>query len=688
MAVQEQTPYQEITANGVTTSFVLDFDCENKVHLIVTLDGVEPPVGNWSLTGGAVVFTVAPANGVLVTIQRNTPLSRTTDYQSYNNSFRPAPVNKDFDWIWWKLQELWVQITLLWVTLKQEIQDRINGDLAIRAWVGVLLNNIVDNGLVSVIAVTTVDCVDDLQYLTKWEGRAILVKSYYIGLGKGGNSYVYKSELASINNGGTIINGWVSVDSNIDDALQWGAKLDGVTNDTIPFQNALNTVGRVFANGSTVLGRIEVPEGAKISGKLNINYTELPCIPCEFDSNNATNHAKMKAVFVFGVWDLCAMLQLKTAGFNTIVHYGYTFANGGNMTKAINAAEAIGLKVILNSPNDIPPATDVDLINGRESIVGVYIFDEPQLKGVSVAAQNTRINAWRAVTDKSICIADSGVHGFTNDTLANSYDLILVDYYYIAANTDTENKTQCLLSYAEIKYKSRHAKLVPCIGLFVGDAFTNKAKNISFSKSVLGFGGGDLAIYAWDASSSDQNLTDIIGDIDLYNAANLLNNKQEKPAYRIDNIVFDDIGMSGLLRSVNFKYTSADVQPFRVINTGSATDERHQPFGCEGIAARNAGGLIAFNTTDAKFIAAYLIYKNFADASEARVLISKFSDDYLTGSDLIDQTIANDSGFSKGANVSKNNAVGIKFVPSSTSSFFFKFLQGGIVTSDWEQSIF
>ena len=89
MAVQEQTPYQEITANGVTTSFVLDFDCENKDHLIVTLDGVEPPVGNWSLTGGSVVFTTAPANGALIVIQRNTPFSRSTDYQSYNNSFRP-----------------------------------------------------------------------------------------------------------------------------------------------------------------------------------------------------------------------------------------------------------------------------------------------------------------------------------------------------------------------------------------------------------------------------------------------------------------------------------------------------------------------------------------------------------------------------------------------------------------------
>jgi len=127
MAVQEQTPYQEIIANGVTTSFVLDFDCENKDHLIVTKDGVEPPVGEWSLINGTVVFTTAPLNGALIVIQRNTPFSRSIDYQSYNNSFRPGPVNKDFDWIWLKLQELGVADWILANridALKNYVDDR------------------------------------------------------------------------------------------------------------------------------------------------------------------------------------------------------------------------------------------------------------------------------------------------------------------------------------------------------------------------------------------------------------------------------------------------------------------------------------------------------------------------------------------------------------------------------------
>lgn len=108
MAVPEQTPYIEHIGNGATTSFALEFQCESKDHLIVLVDEIEPPIASWSLVDGNVVFTIAPAVGKKITLQRNTPFSRTTDYQSYNNSFRPPAVNKDFDWIWLKLQELGV----------------------------------------------------------------------------------------------------------------------------------------------------------------------------------------------------------------------------------------------------------------------------------------------------------------------------------------------------------------------------------------------------------------------------------------------------------------------------------------------------------------------------------------------------------------------------------------------------
>lgn len=127
MAVPEQTPYSEHAGNGSTTSFALGFQCETKDHLIVLVDDIEPPIATWSLIDGNVVFTTAPAAGKKITVQRNTPFSRTTDYQSYNNSFRPPAVNKDFDWIWWKLQELGVADWILGNridALKNYVDDR------------------------------------------------------------------------------------------------------------------------------------------------------------------------------------------------------------------------------------------------------------------------------------------------------------------------------------------------------------------------------------------------------------------------------------------------------------------------------------------------------------------------------------------------------------------------------------
>ena len=127
MAVPEQTPYIEHIANGVTTSFALEFECKDKEHLIVLVDNVEPNVGTWSLENGAVVFGIAPENGKIITIQRNTPFRRDTNFQSYDNSLRPATINKDFDWVWYKLQELGVADWILGNridALKNYVDDR------------------------------------------------------------------------------------------------------------------------------------------------------------------------------------------------------------------------------------------------------------------------------------------------------------------------------------------------------------------------------------------------------------------------------------------------------------------------------------------------------------------------------------------------------------------------------------
>ncbi|MDN8150316.1 hypothetical protein QZK05_01970 [Acinetobacter baumannii] len=356
MSVPAQTPSKEYIANGTTTAFPLEFNCDKAEYLIVTLNGEDAPVGSWTLANDTVTFNVAPLNGVVVNLERNTPFQRTTNYQLYDNSFRPSAVNKDFDLIWWKLQELGYRDQVIWLALIKEISDRTNGDIELQNQINTIeqqvdlntqdiaklitdlsqeiadrikgdqilkdmflsmIDEAINEGTINALAVTHLDSLEALEGVTNvWDGRTIYVKdlgnyrydalttswikahqdadnvidrnesqkeinsitpryfssvdellayphkrngliaitkSYHAGLEKGGSKYVYDSSKASINNGVTIIGGWVLLFDDRICVTQAGCKLDGITDDSIAFNNCSD---------------LNVPMCAKVSGRL------------------------------------------------------------------------------------------------------------------------------------------------------------------------------------------------------------------------------------------------------------------------------------------------------------------------------------------------------------------------------------------------------------------------------------
>lgn len=298
MAVQPQTPYIEHIANGTTTNFNLGFDCDDQDHLIVLVDDVEPVVGSWSLTGGAVVFGAAPTSGRKITVQRNTPFERKRDYQSYDNSFRPPVVNKDFDWIWLKLQELgvadWIlgnRITALknYVDIRddviQENIDNLKGyvdlkDDELRAYLmeeirkqGVALDQLDDyyNYLMQRLAQIAVDKGWDASFvvdasgdnqqqindktirtvattseltasLARKNGQEIYVQSRTSARHKGGGRFYFDSSRTDENDGVTVFNGWVRSKSEQLKPEWAGAIGDGIADDSPAFR-LINSVG-------------------------------------------------------------------------------------------------------------------------------------------------------------------------------------------------------------------------------------------------------------------------------------------------------------------------------------------------------------------------------------------------------------------------------------------------------------
>lgn len=111
MSVTNTTPIAIYTADGITTSFALNFEVEGKDNIKVTANNllVSKNDYNYSSINNAINFYQPVASGTEIKIERITDLERSEDYTAFSNSFRPETLNYDFNRIWRALQERGVQ---------------------------------------------------------------------------------------------------------------------------------------------------------------------------------------------------------------------------------------------------------------------------------------------------------------------------------------------------------------------------------------------------------------------------------------------------------------------------------------------------------------------------------------------------------------------------------------------------
>ncbi len=108
--IPDIVPIVRYVADGVDTGFSYPFPIFASEDLAVYLDGAKQAsgytiTGAGQTTGGDVTFGTAPANGVVITLARELPIERVTDYLEGGN-FSAASINTELDYMIASLQQV------------------------------------------------------------------------------------------------------------------------------------------------------------------------------------------------------------------------------------------------------------------------------------------------------------------------------------------------------------------------------------------------------------------------------------------------------------------------------------------------------------------------------------------------------------------------------------------------------
>jgi hypothetical protein len=245
----------------------------------------------------------------------------------------------------------------------------------------------------------SIDTVAQLLLTTGTENDTVIVTDE-----NQGGVFIFRPENASINNGGTIFNGWTrQYDGAV--SVEWfGAKGDGVTDDTVAIQSAMNNHNAVIVPEGTfaVSNTILIPSNTSLSG-INNNEAKIISSSSVVLATNGNSNIKVENLYLQSTGTTYGSTVWISNGGNNILlkecdivsayrPIGINDSNGAYSTTNVNI---IRNKIYTNHPTDggIRVRTSAD---GVKNIFATFIENNITIDG-SISS-DVGIEAWAGNT--------------------------------------------------------------------------------------------------------------------------------------------------------------------------------------------------------------------------------------------------------------------------------------------------
>lgn len=372
-----------------------------------------------------------------------------------------------------------------------------------------------------------------------------------------------------------------------------------------------------------------------------------------------------------GTYTFDDLLTFKQHGFNATM---VDPASVTDMATYFANAQMLDMGIVLEYLTDTPNIT----YDNQPNLIGYYLYDEPANQGtpVSISTQNTRINAWKAVTNLPLMSTFYGQHDLTA-AMSPLWNVIFMDWYYRTANTDAENLSAALRAFANLRFTCPQTRVIPMVAAFTETGVcTSVSKRINFSRDVVRFSDdGSYAVFAWISSSSQFPASPA-------NNAQFATFVSELPVLVKSKaqLQFETISFTPMIAGAEY-FNPALSDSYIKINQvdGGA------------LAFQQTGGMAVFDIPAMGVADVQFLFRNIVpfDVSTTTIRMYQSDDAFKNKTALIAWIDTPDNTYLSNLVYNNGNAIlGIDFNPAATSTTFKKFLQGFMVYSNWTTTSF